>query len=301
MKVSKVKSLAFFLPFFLLFFLFWLIPFLYGIYTSLHQAKLTTGLKEFIGIENYIRIFSPGSMHAENFLLGLKNTLIFVGISVIPILILSLGLALLLDRLRSPWKQIFRTIFFISYAVSVTAVAAIFIWLLNGNGGYINNLMMQAGLISNSIPWLEAQPFAWISLVIATLWWTCGFNMMLFVNALNEIDTALFEAASLDGAGYWQQFKAIIWPGIREVFFFVLMTTIIASFNLYGQANLMTKGGPGQSTKPLIMTIYQTIMDGKNLGVGTAMAVVMGIVVMVFVFLQNFLTKKAREYGEVRK
>ena len=121
------------------------------------------------------------------------------------------------------------------------------------------------GIIKSPIPWMEQQPFVWVALTVATVWWTIGYNMMLFVNALNEIDTNLYEASAMDGAGFWVQLRYIILPNIKNVFFFVLMTTIIASFNVYGQPRLMTKGGPGETTKPLIMMITSTIMDRNDL------------------------------------
>ena len=185
-----------------------------------------------------------------------------------------------------------------SYAISVTAVSSVFLWLFNGNGGYINNILVQAHFIQKPISWLEAQPFAWIVLVAATLWWTVGYNMMLFINGLNEIDGALYEAASVDGAGFLKKLWYISLPGIRNVTVYVSLTSIIASFNMYGQANLITKGGPTQSTKTLIMVIQDVILKKNNLGVGNAMAFVMGLIVMAFALCQQHLTKEKKELKE---
>jgi multiple sugar transport system permease protein len=155
--------------------------------------------------------------------------------------------------------------------------------------------MMNIGIIKKAVPWMEQQPFVWVSLTVATVWWTIGYNMMLFVNALNEIDPQLYEASAIDGARYWKQFRYIIFPGIKNVFYFVLMTTIIASFNVYGQPRLMTKGGPGESTKPVIMVITSTIMDRNDLGIGSAMTLLMGIVIVICSIGQYFLTKEKEE------
>ena len=301
MRISWWKSLLFFSPFLIMFLLFWLTPFIYGVYASLHTIRLTTGNAGFVGLDNFVRILTPDSIHGNAFFLGLRNTLTFVGISVIPLVFISLLLALALDSLSEKLKAVFRTIFFMSYAVSVTAVSAIFLWLFNSASGYVNNLLYNLGFITQRIPWLETMPFAWVTLVIATVWWTIGFNMMLFVNALNEIDDQLYEASSIDGANYWQKFKKIIMPEIRHVFFFVLMITVIASFNLYGQANLITRGGPSQGTKSLIMVIHETILEGMHLGIGSAMALLMGVVVVMFVMCQKLLTREAKEYRSVSK
>lgn len=295
MKVSKWKSTMFISPFLVCFGLFWLAPFVYGIYMSVHKLSLTRGNMGFIGLQNFLDLFNKDSMYSEAFFLGLKNTVIFVLISVPLLVLISLGLALLVDNLPKKVQGFFRTIFFMSYAVSVTSVSAIFVWLFSGNGGFINNMLVKMHIISQPVPWLEAQPFAMIVLVLTTIWWTIGFNMMLFINALNGIDTALYEASSIDGANFWNQFKSIIFPGIKSVFAFVTLTTVIASFNVFGQPQLITKGGPTQTTKSLIMVIQQTIFDGNNLGMGTAMALLMGVVVMIFALLQNFLTREKKE------
>ncbi|MFA6851438.1 MAG: sugar ABC transporter permease [Selenomonadaceae bacterium] len=292
MKLGKKVALWFVVPFALFFILFWVVPFLYGLYMSMHSFSLINGNRGFIAFGNYIKILFSDSMYHTSFFLGLKNTLIFVALSTPPLVLISLALALLVDHLPNKLKGVFRTIYFVSYSVSVTAVASIFIWMLKGNGGYFNNLLMSMKIISAPIPFLESQPFVWLSLTIATVWWTIGYNMMLFINALNEIDVSIYEASAIDGAGFWLQLKKIIMPNIRNVFFFVLMTTIIASFNVYGQPRLMTSGGPGQSTKPLIMIINSTIMDQNNMGVGNAMAILMGLIVMVVSLGQYFMTRE---------
>lgn len=295
MNKKRSTALLFLVPFLVFFILFWLIPFLYGIYMSITKYSLINGNQGFVGIDNYVKVLASDSIYCEAFWTGMKNTVVFVLLTT-PVLVLgSLFLALLLDRLPEKIKGVFRTIYFMSYAVSVTAVAAIFVWLMKGNGGYLNNLLMNIGIISKAIPWLEKEPFVWVTLTVATLWWTVGYNMMLFVNALNEIDTQLYEASSIDGATYIKQLRYIVLPGIKKIFFFVLMTQIIASFNVYGQPRLMTKGGPGDSTKPIIMMITSTIMDRNDLGLGSAMTVLMGIVLVVCSIGQYYLTREKEE------
>lgn len=292
MRPSRKVSVLFILPFIIFFIALWVIPFFYGFYMSLHNYSLINGNHGFLGLGNYTKILFSKSMYHTAFFLGLKNTLIFVIISTPPLVAVSLGLALLVDHLPDRIKPFFRTIYFTSYSVSVTAVAAIFVWMLKGNGGYINNLLISMKIISAPIPWLELQPFAWISITVATVWWTIGYNMMLFINALNDIDSSVYEASSIDGAGFWTQLTKIIIPNIKGVLSFVLMTTIIASFNLYGQPRLMTAGGPEESTKPIIMVIYSTIMDRNNMGIGNAMAILMGLIIMIFSIGQYFMTRE---------
>jgi multiple sugar transport system permease protein len=226
---------------------------------------------------------------------GLKNTLYFVVISVPPLVLISLGLALVIDNLPKRLKPIYRTIFFISYSISVTAVSAIFLWLFNGNGGYFNNVLESIGVIREPINWLGEQPYAWLTILITTVWWTIGFNMMLFINALDEVDSALYEAADLDGAGALSKFISVTWPQIRNVAFFIIIMTVIASFNLYGQTKLITGGGPEQSTNSLIMNIQTSVFGMNQLGIGSAMAIIMGLIMMVIIVLQYWLSYRNKE------
>lgn len=291
-KKRKGEAVLFMIPFLLFFLLFWLVPFVYGLYMSLSKYSLIQGNKGFVGLSNYSKILFSSSMYHKSFFQGMENTVVFVALTTPFLVFGSLALALLLDRLPEGLKGIFRTIYFASYSVSVTAVAAVFVWLMKGNGGYFNNMLLNMGIMKAPIPWMEQQPYVWVALTAATVWWTIGYNMMLFVNALNEIDPSLYEASSMDGAGFFTQLKYIILPNIKHVFFFVLMTTIIASFNVYGQPRLMTKGGPGETTKPLIMMITSTIMDRNDLGVGSAMTVLMGLVIILCSVGQYYLTKE---------
>lgn len=292
MKAKKSTAFALVAPFLAFFTAFWIIPFVYGLYISLHKYSFAVGKQEFVGLKNYLRILVGDSTFKDSFYLGMGNTIKFV-ICTVPLLVfLSLGLALLLAELPERLKKYYRAIYFASYSVSVTAVSATFVWLMKGNGGYMNNLLMNFGIISKPVYWLEKEPFVWITLTVATLWWTLGYNMILYVSALNEVDESMYEAATVDGANYWQTLRYITLPNIKSTFFFVLMTTIIASFNVYGQTRLITEGGPGDATKSVIMIINNTIMVNNNLGVGTAMAMVMGIIILLCTICQHWLTRE---------
>lgn len=292
MNTSKGKSkgwaILMFLPFLLMFIMFWVAPVFYGLYMSFHKYSVFAGNGGFVGFDNYISVLSPGNIYSNRFYNGLNNTMIFVMASVPALITISLFLALLINSLKGKLQVIFRTIFFISYSVSVTAVSAIFLWLFNGNGGYINNVFSSLGL--PGVSWINSQPAAWVTILITTIWWTIGYNMILFINALDEVDYSLYEAAGLDGANAWEQFKYITFPSIRNVFLFVMLTTVISSFNLYGQSLLITGGGPSQSTETLTMIIQQVVFNQNNLGVGSAMAIIMGFIMMLITGVQYYIT-----------
>lgn len=290
---SKWLGFIFVVPFLVSFLVFWLIPLLYGIWISLHDFRLSVGNNGFIGLKNYVDILTPDTIYNRTFMTSLKNTLMFIVLSVPPLILISLGLALLIEHLPKKLKTFFRTVFFLSYSISVTAVSAIYLWLFGANGGYINNILMKAGLISSPINWTGDQPYAWLVIVIATIWWTIGFNMLLFVNALDEVDGTLYEAADLDGASAWNKFRFITLPEIRNISIFVMITTVIASFNLYGQSLLITRGGPEQSTSSLIMGINTTVFGNNQLGVGSAMALLMGVIMMLITGIQYWISYKS--------
>lgn len=143
-----------------------------------------------------------------------------------------------------------------------------------------------------AIQWLNTQPFAWTVIVVTTVWWTIGYNMVLFINALDEVDPSMYEAASMDGANSWKKFLNITLPSIRGVLSFVTLTTIIASFNLYGQTLLITNGGPAQSTNSVIMIIQQTIFGQRNLSMGSAMALLLGAFMAVISGVQYYFSNR---------
>ncbi|MBT2757261.1 sugar ABC transporter permease [Mesobacillus foraminis] len=292
---TKTWAILMVSPFVLCFIFFWLAPMLLGLWVSLHNWNLSSGNNGFVGLQNYVDILTPGSLYNEAFMLALKNTLVFVVISVPPLVIIALGLALVLDNLPTRLKPVFRTIYFVSYSISVTAVSAIFLWLFNENGGFINNLLVSIGILDQPINWLSEQPYAWLSILIATVWWTIGFNMMLFINALDEVDPSLYEAADLDGANAFRKFIYITLPQIKNVAFFIIIMTVIASFNLYGQSRLITAGGPEQSTTTLTMSIQNTVFGMNQLGIGSSMAILMGIIMLLVTAAQYFMSYRKKE------
>ncbi|MBA5728430.1 sugar ABC transporter permease [Aerococcaceae bacterium INB8] len=292
-RKTKWSAFLLFLPFLIAFVLFWLIPFSFGVFTSLHQYSVFAGNQGFVGLNNYQTLIQGDGVFGSRFYLGMGNTLIFVVFSVIPLVLISLGLALTIHNLNGWVKNIFRTIFFISYGVSVTAVSSIFKWLFNGNGGYINQLLSEVNL--PAIQWLNQQPYAWAVIIVTTVWWTVGYNMILFSNALDNLDPALYEAASIDGANAWDKFRHITLPSIKNITMFVILTTVIASFNLYGQSLLITGGGPAQSTMSVIMVIQQTIFNQNNLGMGSAMAVLLGIIIMLVSVIQLVVERRGEQ------
>src|SRR5688572_12102597 len=282
-KVSIVPYL-FIAPHLLFFaaFLGW--PFLYGIYISLFQFDfLRPERRPFVGLKNYADLFNPESVPFDDFWNSLSNTGEFILWSVLPLVGIALVLAVLLNR-NYPGRGVFRTIFFAPYTLSVT-VASVLWWWIFQQTGLVNQVLQILGL--KAINWLGDLPGAWVAITIATIWWTIGFNTVIFLTALQEIPKSLYEAASIDGANSRQQFFLITIPMLRSVLVFVLTITLIASANLFGQPYLMTAGGPAEGTQTVIFRIFHEGILRSQMGRAAAMSIVVALLLLSLTYL-NF-------------
>lgn len=286
--LSRFTSSLFVLPYFACFCAFLLFPILYGIYISLHDFELLSKEHPFVGLDNYISIFTPGTYENSIFFNGLGATLTFVVLSVPLLIAAGLALALLVNRLPKSIRALFRTFFFMPYAISASVMAVIWLMMFDTNAGFINSMLAQLGL--NTVPWLTGQPWAWVSLVSTTLWWTIGFNLIIYINALNEVPEDFYEAASIDGATAWQKFVNITLPSIKPVTLFIMITSTIASFNIYAQPFLLTRGGPGSSTKVLLINVLDHAFIRKEIGSASAMAILMALLIMAISVVQYRMT-----------
>ena len=178
--------------------------------------------------------------------------------------------------------------------LSISSVILVWKWQFYNNGGFINALLTQIGL--DEIPFLVQQPWAWISIIVVTVWWTMGTNMVIIGAGLKNIDRSLYEAASIDGASYAQTFKYITIPSLGPQMLIVMITTVLASFSVYGQPDLLTNGGPNFSTTVLMMRIRPLAFGpNANPGVATAMAVGMGVLMIAISLIQARVVRGRRD------
>lgn len=287
---SRFTSFLFILPYLAAFGLFLLFPILYGFVISLQDFELLSAAHPFVGLRNYITIFTPGTYENSIFFRGLWTTFQFVLYSVPLLIVVGLGMAMLVNALPAKLRGLFRTFYFLPYALSASVMAVIWLMMFDTNAGFINSLLQKLGL--TGIPWLTATPWVWIALVLTTLWWTIGFNMIIFVNALNEVPEDYYEAAAIDGAGAWNRFVSITLPSIRPVMLFVMITSTIASFNIYAQPFLLTRGGPGDTTKVLLINVLDQAFVRKDIGSASAMAILMALLIMMVSIVQFRLTNR---------
>jgi multiple sugar transport system permease protein len=269
------------LPYFLCFCVFLLYPLISGIILSLQNNDML-GTHEFVGLQNYVDIFTPGTYIHDAFFRGLWGTVKFVVYSVPFLILVGLALALLVNSLNARVRGVFRTIFFIPYAISATVMATIWMRVFDTDSGFLNLMLDKLHIHHQQhIGWFTDTPWVWIALVVSTIWWTIGFNMMLFINGLNEVPEELYEAAKLDGANAWNRLTRITLPSIKNVTAVVMVMTIIASFNVFAQPNLMTRGGPGFETTVMLMNVFDVAYGQHQGGAASAMAILLGLIMMI--------------------
>jgi multiple sugar transport system permease protein len=285
---NPLTPYLFIAPHFVIFAIFILYPFFLGIWISLHDSSsLRDG--PFVGFNQFLKVLNPSSIHFPRFWNSVWNTLLFVLMSV-PLLVgIGLGLASLLNqKLRG--RNIFRAIYFVPWTLSVAVVGLTWWWMFNSNAGFIP--MTLESIFGTSPNFLASNPWAWMTVNIATLWWTIGFNTIIFLAGMQAISADLYEAASVDGANRWQQFKSITLPSLRPILLLVVTLQILASFQLIGQPQIITGGGPpsslGGETAPVLLHIYLTGFEGRReLSFAAAMSLIVAVM-MIVVSVINF-------------
>jgi multiple sugar transport system permease protein len=224
------------------------------------------------------------------------NTALFVLCSVPLNVAIPLGMALLVNT-KTPGRNIFRAVYFAPWVLSVTVISLTWWWIFQSQGGLLNYYLAELGV--KGPRWLSTVPWAWVAIITATLWWTAGFNMIVLLAALQDIPEQLYEAAEIDGAGSWQRFLYVTLPQLRPVLLFIITISIIASFNLFGQPLIMTRGDPrqangGGATEPVMMLIYNEGFVRPYMGSAAAMSFIVGAVMIVISYL-NLRIFQSRE------
>jgi multiple sugar transport system permease protein len=292
LRTPALTAYLFLLPYLVLFAVFVLAPVVWGIWISLHEWDPLLPLKPFVGIENYTELFDPTSTTSEPFLDAMKATGIFVVLSVPLLVALGLLLAVGLNK-RFAGRNLFRALFFAPYVLGVAVVGILWRYLLDPNVGVLNYFLGELGLEA-TYPWTTQLPWVWAALVIPTLWWTVGYNTVIFLAGLQDIPNELYEAAAIDGAGRWSQFRHVTLPGLRHVTVFVVTITILASANVFGQPYIITQGQPGEETRTAIMEITELGFQQSDMGSASAMSTILTVLLLVVTALSFTLFGRRR-------
>ena len=280
------RALLFTAPFFVLFLLFLCWPVVSALRTSLFADSLV-GNSSWAGLENYRELLED-----PNFWAAMWHTALFTLLSVPPLVLLALGLALLVSRVtRMQW--LFRLTFFAPYVLPVSVVVLVWNWLYQPGFGLINSYLTGIGL--SEVNWLGQPGVAMVSAVIATVWWTLGFNFVLFLAGLQEIPRELYEAAATDGATPGQQLRRITLPLLTSTTVLVTTLQVIASLKIFDQIYLLQLGTPGpeNSTRPAIQYIYETGFTQYRIGYASAMSFVFFLVIVAVAIISIRLVRRA--------
>ncbi|MDR2973652.1 MAG: sugar ABC transporter permease [Propionibacteriaceae bacterium] len=291
-----VRAYLFLAPFLAIFATFVIAPAVFGLGISVTNWSPFRARTAFVGLKNYIALFTPGSLQATQFWTAMRATGLFVVISVPLLLVIPLAVAALLNsRVRA--ATFFRTIFFAPYVLGVAVIGLVWGYILDTQQGILNHILRLFGL-DRDIPWTVNTPWVWVSLVGVTVWWTMGLNTVIFLAGMKGISAELYEAAAIDGAGTWRSFRQVTVPGLRSVTLFVTTTTILASSNMFGQSYLLTQGGPGDETRTAIMYIADQGLSQNNMPGATAMSYVL-FLILAIISVVNF--RLQRDRGEESK
>lgn len=286
MKARRLSGIGFVLPFVGLYSFLLILPFAMGVWISFHRADLF-GARHWIGLENYARLFADPVFYQA------MGTTFTLALMIVPALtLITLLLALALNRATRS-AAIFRGLFFSSSVLSVTIVTLIWRFILTPDAGLIAKLLTAMGF--EPLPFLSDPNLTVPALAITTIWWGLGLPMMLFLAGLQQIPQDMYEAAALDRAGRWTTFWRITLPSLRRTTILVVMLQTAAQLQIFGQAQLLTQGGPSGSSRPIVLYIYEIAFGRWELGYAIAAAEVLFLLILALTLAQYWFSTRGEE------
>ena len=276
-------GLVFTAPFLVVYALFLVWPLLYGVRISLSDYNLAGINTKFIGLDNYTEAFKdPQVWHS------LWHTVEFTLMSTPPLVVLGLAMALIAHNLRFV-RWLWRLSYFAPFVLPSAVVALIWSWIFEPGFGLID------GTFKSTIGWLTDSDYAMASVVLTTVWWTVGFNFLLYLAALQGIPAQLYEAAELDGAGPWKRLWKITIPMLKRTTGLVVVLQLIASLKIFDQVYMMTGGGPDNSTRPVLEYMYDVGFTGYRTGFASAISYILFVLIVIVSLVQLRLGRNREE------
>lgn len=243
---------------------------------------------DFVGFGNYARALAD-----PLFRRALKQTVYYTAGIVPGTMLIGLFLAVLLNT-RLKGRALFRTIYYLPSVAPTVAASVIWKLILDGNWGLLNSCLKRVGLPAPN--WLFDPQWAMIAIVIMGIWANAGYQMVIFLAGLQGIPDVYYEAAQIDGAGRWKQFRFVTLPLLSYTTFFVLTTSVIGSFQVFGSIYILTNGGPLQSTVVMVFLIYQRAFKYFQMGYGSALAYILFAIILVLTLFQFWVGRKLVYY-----
>ncbi|MFK3780362.1 carbohydrate ABC transporter permease [Agrobacterium sp. NPDC089420] len=285
-RKKSLIALSMVTPFIVVFATFFLYPLVEMVRISFTDAPLI-GDGNWVGLENYAKLLGD-----RLFVTSLRNNGYFVLLTVVPTTIIALTIALAVSRLSGIGQTIAMSLFFLPYVLPVSVVTEIWAWMLD----------LQFGVLQPVISLLAGKPVAvfknpyWVMPMVAvvTIWWTNGFNVLLFIAGLRNIPAELYEAAALDGATTWQRFRRVTWPLLWPVTALVLTLQLILQLKIFDQIYLLSGGGPFNSSFVLLLKVYREAFQMNHGGYASAVATVLFLLIVIVSVLQFQLLRIRR-------
>ncbi|WP_419962511.1 carbohydrate ABC transporter permease [Psychrobacillus sp. BM2] len=285
---SFIKGMAFLLPSIILFSVFLFYPMFRTIYLSFFLTKANGDPTVFVGLQNYITMFS-----SPIFLKSIKSTFLFVLYTVPASVIISLFLSIIANE-KLKGIGFFRTMYSSTMGVSVAAASVFWLYLFNPSMGLLNQVLGTFGI--EGIGWLTDPKWALISISITTIWMNVGFTFLILLGGLQSIDSSLYESADIEGAGYLYKLRRVTIPMLSPTMFFVITVTIINAFQSFGQIDILTQGGPINETNLIVYSIYREAFANYKFGSASAQAIVLFILILLMTALQFKLGERKVHY-----
>lgn len=283
---ERLAGYAFVGPFLLVYTAVLVVPLLLGLGISLHRADLF-GRREWIGLGNYAEALGDPVLHQAFF-----NTLALTVLIVPPLTVIALLLALALNR-TTRLAAVLRGVFFSSLVLSVTIVTLIWRFILTPDAGLIAEGLEAAGRAP--IPFLSDPDLVIPAIAVTTVWWSLGFPIMLILAGLQQVPGDIYEAAALDRASRWTVFRRITLPSIQRTLLLVVMLQTAAQLQIFGQAQLLTGGGPGGASRTIVLYIFEVSFGRWELGYATAIAELLFGMILIVTLLQYWFVTRTED------
>jgi multiple sugar transport system permease protein len=284
-KIKNILKVLFFtLPAIIPMIIFWVSPIIKTGFLSLTDWDYMTPDYNFVGLENYMEVFT-----GSNFWNALRHTVFFAFGTIIPTIILGLLFALLLsNELRG--KAVYRFLVFSPWVTPTVAISIVWSWIFQPKGGFANFLLTLIGL--QPLQWISSSKTALLSVIIVTIWKSIGYSCIFYLTAIDKIPHDRYEAASLDGAGFWKKLIYITLPGVSPTTFFLTIITMVDALKAYDQIQILTQGGPSGSTRTLTYLFYHLGYEQFKIGQASVVAIFIVILTVTLSFVQFKLSKK---------
>lgn len=290
-EMRKQWSAYFFLaPGLLLFAVFTLFSVGYAFYLSFHEWNVLEPAKPFVGLDNYARLFED-----RRFRQSIVNTFYYSAVSVPMTIIFGLLIALLLNnQIRA--RGLFRTMYYLPVITPLVVAAIVWKWVYNGDFGLLNYYLLKIGLIDQPLLWLSDKNLAMPAVILMSVWKSVGFAMVVYLAGLQAIPEDFYDAAKVDGASRLRRLKDITVPLLSTTTFFLIVISVLGSFQVFTQIFIMTNGGPVGRTTTVVYEIYTTAFKEFEMGYASAMAYAMFAMMFAFTLIQMRYFYREVEY-----